>query len=152
MASAAVPVAAAAPAAAKKPSFLTKLGQDFKGVFAFLTSTKGKAIVQLAEGVVEDIVPGAAGAINLLNSWGTEAIKTEALAAAAGEAIGTGPQKAALALQAVTPQALAFATANGLPAPTAAQLAAANDAVVAFLNIWGAIAPAPAPPAAAPGS
>jgi hypothetical protein len=43
----------------------------------------------------------------------------------------------------VAPQAIAFAQANGLPAPTAAQLTAANTALVAFANAFTAAPVAP---------
>lgn len=117
---------------------LEKIGQDAKSVFSFLGSTQGKNIIATGEGVVEAFVPGATGLINLANSWLTEIVTSETLAAAAGAQNGTGAQKAALVLGAVTPQALQFAQANGLPAPTAAQLAAANTALVAFANSFTA--------------
>jgi len=117
-------------------SVLDKIGTGFKDVFDFLGSTKGQAIVAAGESVVETIAPGTAGLINLANNWLTEIVKSEALAAAAAEQTGSGAQKGALVLSAVTPQALAFAQANGLPAPTATQLAAANTALVAFANAF----------------
>ncbi len=119
-------------------SVLDKIGADAKDVFAFLTSGKGQAIVAAGEAVVETVVPGTTGFVTLANTWLTEIVKSETLAAAAGEQQGTGTQKASLVLSAVTPQALQFAQANGLPAPTAAKLVEANTALVAFANAFTA--------------
>lgn len=118
-------------------SVLDKIGSDFKAVFTFLGSPTGQKIVSTGEAVVEAIVPGTAGAITLANNWLTEIVKTQALATAAAAESGSSTQKAAATLAAITPQALQFAQVNGLPAPTATQLAAANDALVAFLNAFG---------------
>jgi hypothetical protein len=123
-------------------SVLDKIGAGFKDVFDFLGSPKGQVIVGAGESLVEVVVPGSTGFINLLNKWGGEIIKSEALATAAGAQTGSGPQKAAMVLSAVAPQAIAFAQANGLPAPTAAQLTAANTALVAFANAFTAAPPA----------
>ena len=115
---------------------LDKIGEDAKEVFSFLGSAKGQAEIATGEGVVESIVPGTAGLLTLANTWLTEIVKTQALATAAGAATGSQTQKAALALSAAAPQAIAFAQANGLPAPTATQLQAANTALVAFANAF----------------
>lgn len=120
---------------------LDKIGHGFKDVFDFLGSSKGQAIITAGEGIVETIYPGATGLINLGNKWLAEIVKTETLAAAAESQTGTGAQKAAMVLSAVTPQALQFAQANGLSAPTAAQLTAANAALVAFANAFTVTAP-----------
>lgn len=117
---------------------LDKIGSGFKDVFDFLGSPRGQAIVRAGEAVVETIVPGTQGLIDLANRWLVEVVKSETLAAAAGAQTGTGMQKAAMVLSAVTPQALDFAKANGLSAPTAAQLAAANTALVNFANAFTA--------------
>jgi hypothetical protein len=117
-------------------SVLDKIGEDAKEVFGFLSSAKGQAALAAGEGIVEAIVPGTAGAITLANTWLMEIIKTQTLATSAGAEAGSSTQKAALAIQAVAPQALQFAQVNGLPAPTAAKLQAANDALVAFLNAF----------------
>jgi len=116
-------------------TILDKIGADAKGVFAFLSSTKGQAIVATGEGVVEAVVPASTSLINLANTWLAEIVKSETIAAAAG-ATGSSTQKAAAVLSAVTPQAVQFAQANGLSAPTAASLEAANTALVAFANAF----------------
>ena len=117
-------------------SILDKIGSDAKAVFSFLGSSKGQAIIATGEGLVETVEPGTAGVFALANNWIAEVVKTETLAFAAGAQQGSGAQKSAMVLAAVTPQALAFAKANGLSTPTATQLTAANNALVAFLNAF----------------
>jgi hypothetical protein len=128
-------------------SFLGTIGKDFKAVFAFLGSAKGQQVVSGVEGLA---VAGAtafgagapvAAALSLINTWGTEIIKTEALAAAAGSQTGSGAQKAAAVLAAIDP-AIQFAAANGLPAPSAANATIINNALVVALNALGATVPA----------
>jgi len=116
---------------------LDKIGADFKGVFTFLGSQKGRALIATGEGLVEAVAPGATGLINLANTWLTEIIKSQALATAAGQSSGSGTQQAAAVLNAVTPQALEFLKAQGITsAPTTAQLQTANSALVAFANAF----------------
>ena len=79
--------------------------------------------------------------INLINNWMAEAIKVEALAAAAGQQTGSGVTKAAAVVAAMAPEAVQFAAQNGLPAPTAASLNTINTSVVAALNAIGALTP-----------
>jgi hypothetical protein len=121
-------------------SALSTIGKDIKGVFAWLGSPTGQAIIKTGEGIVEAVIPASAALINLGNTWMTEAIKTEALAAAALQQNGTSAQKAAATLLATTPQAISFAQQYGLPTPTATQLLAANNAIVAFLNAFPGLA------------
>lgn len=116
-------------------SVLDKIGTDIKDVFAFLGSTKGQALVTSAEGIVETIVPGAAGAVTLFNNWFTEIIKTQAIATAAAAQSGSDTQKAAMVLSAVGPQAVQFAQVNGLSAPTAGQLNTINSLLVQAFNV-----------------
>lgn len=146
-------VSNAAKAEEKTMSFKTvldKIGADAKAVFAFLGSSKGQALIQTGEGAAVAIATVAGGpaagtaltgAFSLANTWMTEIVKTQALATAAGAQTGYGPEKAAAVLAAVTPEALAFAQKNGLPAPTASQLQAANDGLVAFFNAFALAAP-----------
>jgi hypothetical protein len=116
-------------------SILNKIGADFKAVFSFLGSSKGQAIIQTGETVAVSLGAPAA-LINVANNWLTEIIKAETLATAAGSQTGTGTQKAAAVLSAITPQVLAFAQAQGVSAPTADQIATANTALVSFLNAF----------------
>jgi len=116
-------------------TILEKIGQDAKGVLKFLGSPKGQALVGTGEALVEAEVPAATGLINLANTWFAEVFKSETIAAAAGQQTGTGVEKSAAVLAAVTPQALQFAQQQGLKL-TDAQLQAANNAIVAFANAF----------------
>jgi hypothetical protein len=115
-------------------SLLTALGSDVKKVFSWLGSKNGQTVIQTGEAIVETIYPPATGIINIANKWLAEIVKTEALAAGAGAQSGTGVQKSAIVIQAVTPEILAFAEQNKLPTPTADQIQTASNALVAFLN------------------
>ena len=129
-------------------SVLDKIGTDIKDVFTFLSSTKGAALVDDGEELLEAIVPGAEGAITLFQNWFTEIIKTQAIATAAGAQAGSNTEKAALVLQAIGPQAIAFAQANGVSAPTAAELNTINTLLVQAFNTLGTKAAATTTPAA----
>lgn len=124
-------------------SFLSTVSKDAKVVWAWLTSSKGQAIIAGGEGVVEagatalGIGAPVQAGIDLLNKWAAEIFKVEALSAAAAQQSGSGPQKAAAVLAAMTPEATSFATQNGLPAPTAASLNTINTALVTALNALG---------------
>lgn len=112
-------------------SFLSAVGKDFKAVFTWLGSTKGQTVIKTGEAVITTIEPGLAGIVGLVDSWVEKVIATETLAAAAGQQEGSGLTKAAAVINAIAPQVeLLF------PAATAAQIAAANTAIVAFLNAF----------------
>jgi len=115
-------------------SVLTVIGADAKKVFVWVASPKGQAVIHTGEAVAEAIDPGLTGLINLSETYMQEIIKTEALAAAAGAQTGTGVQKSAAVVSAVTPAVIAYAKEAGLPTPTADQISKASDAMVAFLN------------------
>jgi hypothetical protein len=123
---------------ATKQTFLQKLGADFKKVFSWLGNPNVQKVIVAGEAVGEavaaDVSPALAGISPILNSWTQEIFKAESLAAAAGAQNGTGAQKAAMVLSSVTPQVLQFAAANGLAAPTGAELQSANSLLVQFLN------------------
>lgn len=121
-------------------------GQDILKAFAWYGSPKGQQIAQAGEAVVEAVVPASVPIVNLFNAWAQKAYSVEALAVAAGQATGTGLQKAAIVSAAVAPDVLAYLQQAGVPARTDAQIAAANDAAIAFINAMTAppaIAPAP---------
>lgn len=118
-------------------SFLSGLkvfGKDIEKGFAWFGSPGGQAIVAAGEGVVEAIAPASVPIVGLFNEWAKKAYNVEALAVAASQGTGTGPDKAALVMQAVTPVVLQYAQQEGVSARTAAQIKAANDAVVAFIK------------------
>lgn len=125
-------------------SFLSAVGKDFKAVFGFLGSPKGQTVIATGE-VLAQSVANAVGAgapvqagITLLNNWGGEIIKTEALAAAAGQQTGSGPTKAAGVINAMMPQLLAFLTSQGATTATAqAQASTITDSLVTVLNALG---------------
>ncbi len=127
-------------------SVLSTLGGDVKKVFAWVGSTKGQAVIGAGEAVVETVEPGLSGIINIANAYITEALKTEALATAAGQQNGSGTQKLAAVTAAVTPTVLAYAQQAGLAAPTATEINNAANGIVFFLNaLNGASATAVAP-------
>lgn len=115
-------------------SLLGSIGSAVKDVFKWLGSAQGQKVIGTGEAIAETIYPGLTGIINIANNWLAEIIKAETLAAAAGQQDGSGIQKAAIATSTITPQIVQFAQANGLPSPTATQILAANNALVAFLN------------------
>ena len=113
-------------------TFLQHIGSFFKMLFTGAT----KAAV-VAEPVVDLAFPNIAGLYNFT-------VQQASLAEAAAEgASGAGPQKLAAVVAAVSPYATAALKAEGVPAPTIAQITAYVNAVVASLNAL------PAPVAAA---
>lgn len=118
-------------------SFLNGLkvfGTDIVKVFSWFGSTKGQAVVAAGESVIEAVDPGLAPIVSIFNTWAQKAYNVESLAVAASQATGTGADKAALVISAVSPQVLQYAQQEGLSQRTAAQITAANNAVVAFIN------------------
>lgn len=118
-------------------SFLSGLkvfGEDIAKAFAWFGSPKGQAVVASGEAVAEVIAPASAPIVNLFNMWAARAYNIESIAVAAGKTTGSGADKAAAVIAAVTPDALQFAEQAGLGQRTAEQIKAANDAVVAFIN------------------
>ena len=124
-------------------SILSTIGSDAKKVFAFLGSSKGQQIIAAGEGVLVTVDPGLAGLAGLFNTYAAEALKIEAIATAAGSQSGTGAQKLAAVVAAVTPTALAYAQSAGLAAPTAAEIQNQVTAAVAFVNAINAQPAAP---------
>jgi hypothetical protein len=125
-------------------SFLSGLkvfGTDIVKAFAWFGSPKGQAIVKTGENMLEAFLPVTIPAVNLFNVWATNAYGVEALSVAAGKSTGTGGDKAALALSTITPQILQYAEQEGLSPRTAAQITAANNAVIAFINAMTGPAP-----------
>lgn len=118
-------------------SFLSGLkvfGTDIEKAFAWFGSPKGQAVVSAGEAVAEAVDPAIAPIVSLFNEWAAKAYNVEALAVAAGQATGTGADKAVLVDSAISPTVLTYAQQAGLPARTAAQITAANNAVIAFIK------------------
>ena len=109
-------------------------GQDIVKVFAWMGSPQGQKTIAAGEAVVEIVAPNSIPIVDLINAWMQKAYTVEAIAVAAGNAPGTGLEKAAMVTQAITPQILAYAQQAGLAPRTAAQIQAANDAAVAFIH------------------
>jgi hypothetical protein len=141
-----IPKAIAAPAAQESimsfKSVLETVGADIKKVFSWVGSPAGQAVIKDAGAVVVAVDPALSGIVTLAENYITQAFTVESLAAGAGEQNGTGVQKLAAVVAAVTPTALAYAAQAGLPTPTAADIQNQANAIVAFLN---AIPAAPAP-------
>jgi len=119
-------------------SVLSTFGKDVKKVFAWIGSPAGQATIQTGGAVVEAIDPALTGIVTLAEGWIKNAFTVESLAVAAAQQNGTSTQKAAAVMQSMTPAVLQYAQQAGLPAPTAAQIQAANNAIVAFLNAFAA--------------
>lgn len=115
-------------------SVLQTIGSDVAKVFAWIGSPKGQSIIATGETAVETIAPQLTGLINLANSGLAEIVKIEALAAGAAAQNGTGAQKLTAVIASTTPAILAYAEANGLPVPTAANIQNAVNGLVAFAN------------------
>lgn len=107
-------------------SILSDIGNGLKKFF-----TGAVHVAEAAEPLIAVFFPGISP---LFNSVVTEVGKAEALAAAAGAQQGTGTQKLSLVLSSVEDSFNRYAAANGLVAPNAAQIEAAVNAAVAFLN------------------
>lgn len=121
-------------------SVLSTVFSDSKKVFAWVGSAKGQAVIGAGESLAEGVDPALAGIFTLANTYIQEAIKTEALATAAGAQSGTGVQKSSAVVSAVTPSVIAYAKQAGLPAPTATEITNAANGIVAFLNAFSAAA------------
>ena len=115
-------------------SVLSVIGADAKKVFTWIGSSQGQSVIGTGEAVVEAVDPGLTGLITLANKYIQEAVKVEALSAAAGAQTGTGVQKAAAVTSALTPTVLLYAQQSGLAVPTATEIQNASNAIVAFLN------------------
>ena len=118
-------------------SFMTGLvafGHKLESIFSWMTSPKGQQVIATGEAIVEAVVPVSIPLIDLFNEWAKKAFTIEALAVSASQSTGSGTDKEALAIASITPQVLAYAQQEGLSPRTAAQIQAANTALVAFIN------------------
>jgi len=115
-------------------SVLSAIGGDVKKVFSWIGSPEGQTVISTGEAAAVAIDPALGGLVTLGNTILTEAMKVEALAAAAGSQNGSGPQKLTAVVAAVTPQVLAYASKAGLPTPDATKIQNAVNGIVAFAN------------------
>ena len=125
-------------------SGLKVFGTGVEKIFAWFGSPRGQSVIAAGESALEIAVPASAPIVDLFNSWAQKAYTVEALTVVAGKSTGTGADKAALAISSITPTVLQYAQQEGLPQRTAAQIQAANDAVVKFINAMTAPATATA--------
>lgn len=126
-------------------SFLKKAGQDILKVLAI-----GSEAAIVAAPAVAAYNPAMG---TLLSSSGQIILGAEiagASAVAAAPGTDTSAQKAALAVQAITPLAAEFTQKVGLPPATPDQVLKFNDALVAALNVFGVFQQSAQPAAAAP--
>lgn len=113
-------------------------------VLKWLASSQGQALTGVVETGVETVFPLATSAINIFNKYVTEAIKVQALSLGAAPG-SVSIQKAAAVVNSIGPEIVSFAQANGMAAPTAAELLTLNNLAVQFLNtLRPAGTPAPA--------
>lgn len=112
-------------------SFLATIAKDAREVFNWLGSPRGQAVVTTGAALLTAVDPALAGSVTLAESWIVKIVATETIAAAAGAQTGTGPQKAAAVLEAMTPEITKY-----FPNATVAQMQNANTALVAFLNAF----------------
>jgi hypothetical protein len=127
-------------------SFLSEFGKDFKAVFSWLGSPVGQATITgtetAATAIATAVNPAAglalAGVEALVNAALKEIISVEAVAAAAESQSGTGAQKAAAVVSAITPQVQSLLLSIGVAKPTSEQVqtvaTAVNNGLVAVLN------------------
>ena len=107
-------------------SILSDIGNGLKKFFNLALP-----FAAAAAPIVDVMFPGIAG---LYNATVTEVGNAETAAIAAGAQNGTGAQKLAAVVAAVTPYFTQYASSNGLPAPTEAVIQNYVNAVVASLN------------------
>jgi len=107
-------------------SILSDIGRGLKKFFSLADD-----IAKDVEPIVDAVFPGIAG---LYNATVTEVGNAETAAIAAGAQSGTGAQKLAAVVAAITPTFTQYAAQNGLPAPTTAVITNYVNAVVASLN------------------
>ena len=108
-------------------TILSNVGNALKKFFGVAVT-----VAQVAEPLVDIAFPGISTLYNLTVA---EAVKAETAAVAAGQQNGTGAQKLALVVAAITPVFTQYAASSGIPtAQQATAITAWVNAVVASLN------------------
>ena len=107
-------------------SILSDIGNGLKKFFS--------AVVPFAEAAEPIVAVAFPGISALYTATVTEVANAENAAIAAGAQNGTGTQKLAAVVAAITPTFAAYAAANGMPAPTTATITTWTNAIVASLN------------------
>jgi hypothetical protein len=144
-------VTTAAPKSNGFVSFLKHFGADAKKVLEWLGSAQNQKIIiageQAGAAIATAIQPALAGPIAgglaIAEQFTQEIFKAQAIGSAAvsSDPSATNGQKAAIAVSAVAPDAIAFAEKYGLAVPTGDKLLEANNAMVAFWNAFGISVP-----------
>jgi len=109
-------------------SFLSAIVKVPKAIFNFLASPKGQA-VEAAVGTAAIALGAPAMVVNLVESWITKILTIEQVAEGAGAQSGTGAQKAAAVIAAITPEVL-----KDFPDLPAQNITTINNALVTILN------------------
>jgi pyruvate kinase len=123
------------PAPAPKQSLLSKIG-GFLGKVLGIAQKVEPTAATVAEALLPQFAPEIALANDLFNKIVKQALIAEATAAAAGTAVGTGPQKLAQVLAAIGPDLDAW-VANNFPGNkqvTEVTKSGLVNAIVALLN------------------
>jgi hypothetical protein len=132
-------------------SFLSAVGNDAKAVFTWLGSSKGQttitAVEAAAAGVTTEINPVAGAALvgieNLINLALKQVVSAETVAAAAAQQSGTGAQKSAAVIEAVSPQVSSVLTSLGVKQPAATEVQSISQTVATALATIVNAFPAP---------
>jgi hypothetical protein len=93
-------------------------------------------VVATGEALVEDVAPELTGLIDIANTWLAEIVKAQTLGVAAASTQNTGVTKAAIVVNTLTPQVLAWAADNKYPVPDAATILKASNGLYDFLNAF----------------
>lgn len=124
-------------------TILSDIVKGFEKVF-----TIGETVAKDVEPLIDTLFPGFA---TMFNGVVTEAATVEAAAASANAQTGTGTQKLAAVISAVTPSIINYAAANGLATPTATNITNIVNSAVTVMNNLSPLTtstPAPATPVA----
>ena len=115
-------------------TILSDVVKAFEKVF-----TVGEAIAVKEEPLIDGLFPGIAP---IFNTIVTEAGVIEAASAAAGKQTGSGISKLSAVVANVTPSVVATAVANGMQAPTAAEISLAASFFVQGMQVFKPATPA----------
>ena len=107
-------------------TILSDVVKGFEKVFKI-----GETVAKDVEPLVDTLFPGFA---TMFNGIVTEAATVEAAAVSANAQSGTGAQKLAAVVSAVSPSIINYAAANGLAAPTATNITNIVNSAVTVLN------------------
>lgn len=112
-------------------SFLKKAGEDVLEIITFgaVVAKDAAPFIGIANPALGALIAATTNAVIAAEAAGTSAV-------AGAPSTTNGAQKAALAITAISPSALAFTKAIGAPEPTQEQLQAWINDMVAALNVF----------------